>query len=228
MLPLPQTKIRSILVETSSTTSSVQLSPASEGRHLWNTLRVLVVGCDTARGCPCPWPFFFSCLRLQVGHTRPTRAAPQHESCPSLLHPSCHLPGTAVSTLHSSSILTLSPCSLLGLRFSLSLAHARFLTLRFSLSLHLALSSLSLPCRRSEEALRPFQGLRILDVGCGGGLLCEVRCDLLCCVAQHDAAESHEHVCGVQGSAHRNLHHDSAWPSGHAVGLRDRHVFAAK
>lgn len=27
--------------------------------------------------------------------------------------------------------------------------------------------------RRSENNLKPFQGLRILDVGCGGGILCE-------------------------------------------------------
>src|SRR3990167_9859480 len=27
--------------------------------------------------------------------------------------------------------------------------------------------------RHSENALKPFQGLRVLDVGCGGGILCE-------------------------------------------------------
>ncbi|MFO4986946.1 hypothetical protein RCK87_24675, partial [Salmonella enterica subsp. enterica serovar 1,4,[5],12:i:-] len=26
---------------------------------------------------------------------------------------------------------------------------------------------------RDPEALRPFEGLRLLDIGCGGGLLCE-------------------------------------------------------
>lgn len=42
---------------------------------------------------------------------------------------------------------------------------------------------------RDGAALRPFEGLRILDVGCGGGLLCEPLTRLGATVTGIDAAE---------------------------------------
>ncbi|MBB4053515.1 2-polyprenyl-6-hydroxyphenyl methylase/3-demethylubiquinone-9 3-methyltransferase [Devosia subaequoris] len=42
---------------------------------------------------------------------------------------------------------------------------------------------------RDPSILRPFQGLRILDVGCGGGLLCEPLTRLGATVTGVDAAE---------------------------------------
>lgn len=40
--------------------------------------------------------------------------------------------------------------------------------------------------RLDMQAVRPLEGLRVLDVGCGGGLLSEVHC---CCLkfARSDA-----------------------------------------
>ncbi|RDE08850.1 bifunctional 2-polyprenyl-6-hydroxyphenol methylase/3-demethylubiquinol 3-O-methyltransferase UbiG [Pelagibacterium lacus] len=41
----------------------------------------------------------------------------------------------------------------------------------------------------SETALRPFEGLRLLDIGCGGGLLCEPMARLGADVVGADAGE---------------------------------------
>lgn len=43
--------------------------------------------------------------------------------------------------------------------------------------------------RRDPNSIRPFEGLRILDVGCGGGLLCEPLTRLGATVVGVDAAE---------------------------------------
>ena len=42
---------------------------------------------------------------------------------------------------------------------------------------------------RDPQAIRPFEGLRILDIGCGGGLLCEPMARLGADVVGADAAE---------------------------------------
>ena len=42
---------------------------------------------------------------------------------------------------------------------------------------------------RDPKAIRPLDGLRLLDIGCGGGLLCEPMCRLGATVVGVDAAE---------------------------------------
>ena len=42
---------------------------------------------------------------------------------------------------------------------------------------------------RDGTPMRPFEGLRILDIGCGGGLLCEPMARLGATVVGADAAE---------------------------------------
>ena len=44
--------------------------------------------------------------------------------------------------------------------------------------------------KRDANAAKPFEGLRILDVGCGGGLLCEPLCRLGASVVGVDASET--------------------------------------
>lgn len=50
---------------------------------------------------------------------------------------------------------------------------------------------------RDLQAQRPFQGLRILDIGCGGGLLCEPMARLGATVVGADAAERNIPVARV-------------------------------
>ncbi|WP_417605697.1 bifunctional 2-polyprenyl-6-hydroxyphenol methylase/3-demethylubiquinol 3-O-methyltransferase UbiG [Primorskyibacter flagellatus] len=50
---------------------------------------------------------------------------------------------------------------------------------------------------RDLNALRPFEGLRILDIGCGGGLLCEPMARLGATVVGADAAEGNIPVAQV-------------------------------
>ncbi|SMC56075.1 bifunctional 2-polyprenyl-6-hydroxyphenol methylase/3-demethylubiquinol 3-O-methyltransferase UbiG [Primorskyibacter flagellatus] len=50
---------------------------------------------------------------------------------------------------------------------------------------------------RDLNALRPFKGLRILDIGCGGGLLCEPMARLGATVVGADAAEGNIPVAQV-------------------------------
>lgn len=50
---------------------------------------------------------------------------------------------------------------------------------------------------RDLNGLRPFEGLRILDIGCGGGLLCEPMARLGATVVGADAAEGNIPVAQV-------------------------------
>lgn len=50
---------------------------------------------------------------------------------------------------------------------------------------------------RDLNSLRPFEGLRILDIGCGGGLLCEPMARLGATVVGADAAEGNIPVAQV-------------------------------
>ena len=43
---------------------------------------------------------------------------------------------------------------------------------------------------RNDKALRPLEGLRILDIGCGGGLLCEPLCRMGADIIGVDASET--------------------------------------
>jgi 2-polyprenyl-6-hydroxyphenyl methylase / 3-demethylubiquinone-9 3-methyltransferase len=50
---------------------------------------------------------------------------------------------------------------------------------------------------RDPKSLRPFEGLRILDIGCGGGLLSEPMARLGACVVGADAAEKNIPVAAI-------------------------------
>lgn len=50
---------------------------------------------------------------------------------------------------------------------------------------------------RSPDGLRPFEGLRVLDVGCGGGLLCEPLARLGATVTGIDAAERNIRIASL-------------------------------
>lgn len=50
---------------------------------------------------------------------------------------------------------------------------------------------------RGEHDLRPFEGLRLLDIGCGGGLLCEPMTRLGAEVVGADASQKNIHTAGV-------------------------------
>ncbi|GHA37767.1 ubiquinone biosynthesis O-methyltransferase [Devosia pacifica] len=51
--------------------------------------------------------------------------------------------------------------------------------------------------QRDEQSLKPFEGLRILDVGCGGGLLCEPMARLGAQVVGIDAAERNVKIASL-------------------------------
>lgn len=53
---------------------------------------------------------------------------------------------------------------------------------------------------RDPEALRPFEGLRLLDIGCGGGLLCEPMARLGAQVVGADAAARNIPVAQVHAA----------------------------
>ncbi len=50
---------------------------------------------------------------------------------------------------------------------------------------------------RTSDGLRPFEGLRVLDVGCGGGLLCEPLARLGATVTGIDAAERNIRIASL-------------------------------
>jgi len=52
---------------------------------------------------------------------------------------------------------------------------------------------------RDSRAPRPFEGLRILDIGCGGGLLCEPMARLGAEVVGADASETNIEVATLHG-----------------------------
>lgn len=52
---------------------------------------------------------------------------------------------------------------------------------------------------RDGRALRPFEGLRLLDIGCGGGLLCEPMARLGFAVTGADASEKNIKVAAAHG-----------------------------
>nr|WP_321460832.1 bifunctional 2-polyprenyl-6-hydroxyphenol methylase/3-demethylubiquinol 3-O-methyltransferase UbiG [uncultured Cohaesibacter sp.] len=51
-----------------------------------------------------------------------------------------------------------------------------------------------------DKASRPFEGLRLLDVGCGGGLLCEPLCRLGAEVTGVDASETNIGIASTHAS----------------------------
>ena len=54
---------------------------------------------------------------------------------------------------------------------------------------------------RDRSKLRPFEGLRILDIGCGGGLLCEPMARLGADIVGVDAAERNIPIASVHAQA---------------------------
>ena len=54
---------------------------------------------------------------------------------------------------------------------------------------------------RDRSNLRPFEGLRILDIGCGGGLLCEPMARLGADIVGVDAAERNIPIASVHAQA---------------------------
>ena len=56
--------------------------------------------------------------------------------------------------------------------------------------------------RRDPLGVRPLRGLRLLDVGCGGGLLCEPMCRLGARVTGIDAAEQNVRVAADHARLH--------------------------
>lgn len=50
---------------------------------------------------------------------------------------------------------------------------------------------------KDERSLRPFEGLRILDIGCGGGLLCEPMARLGATIVGADAGEKNIAVAKI-------------------------------
>src|SRR3954471_19693125 len=55
--------------------------------------------------------------------------------------------------------------------------------------------------RRDSRARRPFEGLRLLDIGCGGGLLSEPMCRLGFAVTGVDASERNIGTASVHAAA---------------------------
>ncbi|MDB5424902.1 MAG: ubiG, partial [Phenylobacterium sp.] len=53
---------------------------------------------------------------------------------------------------------------------------------------------------RDPKARRPFEGLRLLDIGCGGGLLSEPMCRLGFAVTAVDAAERNIATAGAHAA----------------------------
>ncbi len=53
---------------------------------------------------------------------------------------------------------------------------------------------------RDEKIARPFEGLRVLDIGCGGGLLCEPMARLGADVVGVDASEKNINTAAVHAS----------------------------
>ena len=53
---------------------------------------------------------------------------------------------------------------------------------------------------RGEHDLRPFEGLRLLDIGCGGGLLCEPMTRLGAEVLGADASQKNIHTASVHAT----------------------------
>ena len=54
---------------------------------------------------------------------------------------------------------------------------------------------------RDRSKMRPFEGLRILDIGCGGGLLCEPMARLGADIVGVDAAERNIPIASVHAEA---------------------------
>lgn len=53
---------------------------------------------------------------------------------------------------------------------------------------------------RDRRSIRPFEGLRLLDIGCGGGLLCEPMCRLGANVTGADASEKNIRTASVHAA----------------------------
>lgn len=54
---------------------------------------------------------------------------------------------------------------------------------------------------RDQALVQPFSGLRLLDIGCGGGLLCEPMCRLGARVTGADAGEAGIEAARIHGEA---------------------------